>query len=65
MPSSARAEKLTVAGRELLTEGRHLLRAADKLEARVKRVAIGASGEGPASVGYLPQCLAAAAAARR
>jgi DNA-binding transcriptional LysR family regulator len=33
--------KLTTAGRELLEEGRHLLRAAGELEARVKRVATG------------------------
>ena len=33
--------KLTPAGRELLTEGRHLLRAADELEQRVKRTASG------------------------
>jgi DNA-binding transcriptional LysR family regulator len=33
--------KLTTAGRELLNEGRHLLRAAGDLEARVKRVATG------------------------
>ena len=37
--------KLTVAGRELLTEGRHLLRAAGELEARVKRVATGWEAE--------------------
>lgn len=37
--------KLTVAGRELLTEGRHLLRAAGNLEARVKRVATGWEAE--------------------
>jgi DNA-binding transcriptional LysR family regulator len=33
--------KLTAAGLELLTEGRHLLRAADDLEQRVKRTASG------------------------
>ena len=33
--------KLTPAGLELLTEGRHLLRAADELEQRVKRTASG------------------------
>lgn len=33
--------KLTVAGQELLTEGRHLLSAADELERRVKRTATG------------------------
>lgn len=33
--------KLTAAGQELLTEGRHLLRAADELEQRVKRTATG------------------------
>jgi DNA-binding transcriptional LysR family regulator len=33
--------KLTAAGRELLTEGRHILKAAGALEARVKRVATG------------------------
>jgi DNA-binding transcriptional LysR family regulator len=33
--------KLTVAGLELLTEGRHLLRAAEELEQRVKRTATG------------------------
>ncbi|WP_353155625.1 LysR family transcriptional regulator [Herminiimonas fonticola] len=33
--------KLTAAGQELLTEGRHLLRAADELEQRVKRTASG------------------------
>ncbi len=33
--------KLTAAGRELLAEGRHLLRAADELQSRVKRVATG------------------------
>lgn len=33
--------KLTSAGLELLTEGRHLLRAADELEQRVKRIATG------------------------
>jgi DNA-binding transcriptional LysR family regulator len=37
--------KLTVAGQELLTEGRHLLRAAGELEARVKRVATGWEAE--------------------
>ena len=37
--------KLTVAGRELLTEGRHLLRAAGDLEARIKRVATGWEAE--------------------
>lgn len=33
--------KLTPAGQELLTEGRHLLRAAEELEQRVKRTATG------------------------
>jgi DNA-binding transcriptional LysR family regulator len=33
--------KLTPAGQELLSEGRHLLRAADELEQRVKRTATG------------------------
>lgn len=33
--------KLTAAGQELLSEGRHLLRAADELEQRVKRTASG------------------------
>lgn len=37
--------KLTAAGRELLNEGRHLLRAAAELEARVKRVATGWEAE--------------------
>lgn len=37
--------KLTAAGRELLAEGRHLLRAAGELEARVKRVATGWEAE--------------------
>lgn len=37
--------KLTVAGQELLTEGRHLLRAAGNLEARIKRVATGWEAE--------------------
>ena len=37
--------KLTAAGRELLNEGRHLLRAAGDLEARVKRVATGWESE--------------------
>ena len=37
--------KLTAAGRELLTEGRHLLRAAENLEARVRRVATGWEAE--------------------
>ncbi|MEK7323475.1 MAG: LysR family transcriptional regulator [Pseudomonadota bacterium] len=36
---------LTTAGRELLKEGRHLLQAADALEARVKRVATGWEAE--------------------
>lgn len=36
---------LTAAGRELLNEGRHLLRAAGELEARVKRVATGWEAE--------------------
>ena len=36
---------LTVAGRELLTEGRHILRAAGALEAHVKRVATGWEAE--------------------
>jgi DNA-binding transcriptional LysR family regulator len=37
--------KLTAAGRELLSEGRHLLRAAGDLESRVKRVATGWEAE--------------------
>jgi DNA-binding transcriptional LysR family regulator len=37
--------KLTAAGRELLDEGRHLLRAAGELESRVKRVATGWEAE--------------------
>ncbi len=37
--------KLTAAGRELLEEGRHLLRATTELEARVKRVATGWEAE--------------------
>jgi DNA-binding transcriptional LysR family regulator len=37
--------KLTAAGRELLAEGRHLLRAAGDLESRVKRVATGWEAE--------------------
>lgn len=37
--------QLTAAGRELLEEGRHLLRAAGELEARVKRVATGWEAE--------------------
>jgi DNA-binding transcriptional LysR family regulator len=37
--------RLTAAGRELLAEGRHLLRAAGELEARVKRVATGWEAE--------------------
>jgi len=37
--------KLTAAGRELLNEGRHILRAADELEAHVKRVATGWEAE--------------------
>jgi DNA-binding transcriptional LysR family regulator len=38
---SAHRAKLTLAGRELLQDGRHLLRAAGELESRVKRVATG------------------------
>lgn len=38
---SAHRAKLTAAGRELLQEGRHLLRAVGELESRVKRVATG------------------------
>jgi DNA-binding transcriptional LysR family regulator len=38
---SGHRAKLTPAGRELLTEGRHLLRAAAELEQRVKRTATG------------------------
>jgi len=38
---SGHRAKLTTAGLELLTEGRHLLRAADELEQRVKRTASG------------------------
>ena len=37
--------KFTSAGRELLTEGRHILRATGELEARVKRVATGWEAE--------------------
>jgi DNA-binding transcriptional LysR family regulator len=37
--------KLTAAGRELLDEGRHLLRAVGELESRVKRVATGWEAE--------------------
>lgn len=37
--------KLTAAGRELLNEGRHILRAAGELEAHVKRVATGWEAE--------------------
>jgi DNA-binding transcriptional LysR family regulator len=37
--------KLTLAGKELLTEGRYLLRAADELESRVRRVAKGWEAE--------------------
>lgn len=37
--------RLTLAGRELLNEGRHLLRAASELEAKVKRVATGWEAE--------------------
>lgn len=37
--------KLTAAGKELLTEGRHLLSAADELERRVKRTASGCEVE--------------------
>src|SRR5690606_9375533 len=37
--------RLTAAGRELLHEGRHLLRAAGALESRVKRVATGWEAE--------------------
>jgi DNA-binding transcriptional LysR family regulator len=37
--------RLTAAGEELLTEGRHLLRAADELEQRVKRTATGCEVE--------------------
>ena len=37
--------KLTTAGRELLNEGRHILRAAGELEAHVKRVATGWEAE--------------------
>lgn len=37
--------KLTAAGRELLNEGRHLLRAAGELESRVKRIATGWEAE--------------------
>ena len=37
--------KLTVAGRELLDEGRHLLRAASELESRIRRVATGWEAE--------------------
>lgn len=38
---SGHRARLTDAGRELLREGRHLLQAAEELEARVKRVATG------------------------
>ena len=37
--------KLTAAGRELLNEGRHILRATGELEAHVKRVATGWEAE--------------------
>ena len=47
--------KLTAAGHELLNEGRHLLRAAGDLEARVKRVATGWEAElRVASDGIIP-----------
>lgn len=42
---SGHRAKLTPAGQELLTEGRHLLRAADELEQRVKRTATGWEAE--------------------
>ena len=52
---SAHRARLTPAGRELLTDGRHLLRAAGELEARVKRVATGWETElGLAYDGTLP-----------
>ena len=38
---SGHRARLTAAGQELLTEGRHLLRAAHELEQRVKRTATG------------------------
>ncbi|MGH8601011.1 MAG: LysR family transcriptional regulator, partial [Burkholderiales bacterium] len=38
---SGHRAQLTPAGRELLDSGRHLLRAAEELECRVKRVATG------------------------
>jgi DNA-binding transcriptional LysR family regulator len=44
---------LTAAGRELLEEGRHLLRAAAELEARVKRVATGWEAELRIAVDHL------------
>lgn len=40
-----RRASLTPAGRTLLDEGRHLLRAADELERRVKRIATGWEAE--------------------
>jgi len=42
---SGHRAKLTSAGQELLTEGRHLLRAAEELEQRVKRTASGWEAE--------------------
>lgn len=50
--SGHRAE-LTEAGRELLEEGRHLLRAAASLEGRVKRVATGWETELRVAIGDL------------
>lgn len=42
---SGHRARLTAAGRELLDEGRHLLRAAGELESRIKRVATGWEAE--------------------
>jgi len=50
--SGHRAE-LTEAGRELLQEGRHLLRAAASLEGRIKRVATGWEAELRIAIGDL------------
>jgi len=50
---SGHRAKLTPAGKELLLEGRHLLRAAANLEGRVKRVATGWESELRIAVGDL------------
>ena len=50
---SGHRAKLTEAGRELLQEGRHLLRAAASLEGRVKRVATGWEAELRIAIGDL------------